>query len=181
MIQAGPRHLRPTFGDDARRPYERITPHPLSPTIGAELEGVSLAGPMDDETFDEVHRALLEYKVIFFRDQDITPEQHVAFAAASATSRRIRSCRIARAIPGDVLKKNERMGGFENVWHSDVTWRLQPSLGSVLLAREVPADRRRHALLRHVRRLRRARRRTCASRSTVCMPSTTSPAPSARS
>jgi hypothetical protein len=38
-----------------------------------------------------------------------------------------------------VLKKNERMGGFENVWHSDVTWRLQPSLGSVLLAREVPA------------------------------------------
>ena len=38
-----------------------------------------------------------------------------------------------------VLKKNDRMGGYENVWHSDVTWRLQPSLGSVLLAREVPA------------------------------------------
>jgi taurine dioxygenase len=37
-----------------------------------------------------------------------------------------------------VLEKNDRIGGYENVWHSDVTWRLAPSLGSVLLAREVP-------------------------------------------
>ena len=42
---------------------------------------MSLTQPIDGETFDEIHRALLEYKVIFFRDQDITPEQHVAFAA----------------------------------------------------------------------------------------------------
>jgi taurine dioxygenase len=37
-----------------------------------------------------------------------------------------------------VLKKSDRMAGYENLWHSDVTWRLAPSLGSVLLAREVP-------------------------------------------
>ena len=37
-----------------------------------------------------------------------------------------------------VLQKNEQIGGYENVWHSDVTWRFAPSLGSVLLAREVP-------------------------------------------
>ena len=140
MIQAGPRHLRPTFGDDARRPYERITPNPLSPTIGAEIGGVSLAEPMDDETFDEVHRALLEFKVIFFRDQDITPEQHVAFAGRFGDLETHPFVPHRESHPQVmVLKKNERMGGFENVWHSDVTWRLQPSLGSVLLAREVPA------------------------------------------
>ena len=140
MLQAGPRHLRPTYGDDERRPYQRITPSPMSPTIGAELGGISLAEPMDDETFDEVHRALLEFKVIFFRDQDITPEQHVAFA------RRFGALETHPFVPHReqypevmVLKKNDRMGGYENVWHSDVTWRLQPSLGSVLLAREVPA------------------------------------------
>ena len=139
-IQAGPRQLRPTYGDDERRPYRRIAPNPMSPTIGAEIDGISLAEPMDTETFDEVHRALLEFKVIFFRDQDITPQQHVAFA------RRFGELETHPFLPHRdgfpevmVLKKNERIGGYENVWHSDVTWRLQPSLGSVLLAREVPA------------------------------------------
>lgn len=137
---AGPRHVRPTYDESERRPYERIAPAPMSPTVGAEIGGVSLAEPLDDQTFAEIHRALLEFKVIFFRDQDITPAQHVAFA------RRFGELEVHPFIPHRdghpevvVLKKNERMGGFENVWHSDVTWRLAPSLGSVLYAREVPA------------------------------------------
>ena len=139
-FQAGPRHLRPTYADDERQPYRRIAPTPLSPTVGAELGGIDLAEEMDDETFTEVHRALLEFKVIFFRDQDLTPEQHVAFARRFGE---LETHPFAPHRDGHpevmVLKKNERMGGLENVWHSDVTWRLQPSLGSVLLAREVPA------------------------------------------
>jgi taurine dioxygenase len=138
-LEAGPRRLRPTFDEAERQPYRRIAPGPLSPTIGAELHGTSLAEPLDDETLAEVRRALLEYKVIFFRDQDITPEQHVAFA------RRFGELEVHPFVPHReghpevmVLKKNERLGGYENVWHSDVTWRLAPSLGSVLLAREVP-------------------------------------------
>jgi taurine dioxygenase len=139
-LHAGPRHLRPTYAESERRPYQRITPEPLSPTVGAEINGVSLCEPIDADTFAEIHRALLEYKVIFFRDQDITPEQHVAFA------RRFGDLETHPFVPHRdgypevmVLKKNDRMGGYENVWHSDVTWRLAPSLGSVLLAREVPA------------------------------------------
>ena len=118
----------------------RIQPEPLSPTVGAEIGGVTLAAPMDAATFAEIHRALLEYKVIFFPDQNITPEQHVTFA------RRFGTLETHPFVPHRdghpevmVLKKNDRMGGYENVWHSDVTWRLAPSLGSVLLAREVPA------------------------------------------
>lgn len=139
-VHAGPRRLRPTYDENARQPYRRIAPAPLSPTVGAELSGVSLAEEIDAGTFDEIHRALLEYKVIFFRDQDITSEQHVAFA------RRFGALETHPFVPHRdghpevmVLKKNEQIGGYENVWHSDVTWRLEPSLGSVLLAREVPA------------------------------------------
>ncbi len=139
-LHAGPRQLRPTYEASERVPYLRITAEPLSPTVGAEIGGVALAEPMDDETFDEIHRALLEYKVIFFRDQNVTREQHVAFA------RRFGGLETHPFVPHRdghpevmVLKKNDRIGGYENVWHSDVTWRLAPSLGSVLLAREVPA------------------------------------------
>ena len=138
-IHAGPRPLRPTYDENERKSYRRIAPAPLSPTVGAEIGGVSLAAPIDDETFDEIHRALLEFKVIFFRDQDITPEQHVAFA------RRFGELEVHPFVPHRdghpevmVLKKNAKIGGYENVWHSDVTWRLAPSLGSVLLAREIP-------------------------------------------
>jgi taurine dioxygenase len=138
-LHAGPRHLRPTYDESERLPYRRIAPAPLSPTVGAEIGGVSLTAPIDDDTLAEIHRALLEHKVIFFRDQDVTPEQHVAFA------RRFGALETHPFVPHRdghpevmVLKKNDRMGGYENVWHSDVTWRLAPSLGSVLLAREVP-------------------------------------------
>jgi len=82
---------------------------------------------------------LLEYKVVFFRDQRISTEQHLAFA------RRFGDLETHPFAPRKdgypevlLLEKNERMGGFENVWHSDVTWRLEPSLGSVLRARKVP-------------------------------------------
>ncbi len=138
-MHPGPRHLRPTYDEAERLPYTRIMPEPLSPTIGAEISGVSLAGTIDDATFEEIHRALLEYKVIFFRDQDMMPEQHVAFA------RRFGDLETHPFVPHRdghpqvmVLKKNDKIGGYENVWHSDVTWRREPSLGSVLLAREVP-------------------------------------------
>jgi taurine dioxygenase len=139
-LQAGPRQLRPTFDEEARAPYRRFTLEPLSPTIGVEIHGPRLAEPMDDETLADVRRALLEYKVIFFRDQDLTPEEHVAFA------RRFGDLEVHPFVPHRdgfpevrVLKKNARLTGYENVWHSDVTWRLEPSLGSVLLARDVPA------------------------------------------
>jgi taurine dioxygenase len=138
-VHPGPRPVQPTYAADERKAYRRIVPEPMSPTIGAEIGGVSLRQPIDEATFDELHRALLEYKVIFFRDQDITPEQHVAFA------RRFGELETHPFVPHRdghpevmVLRKNDKMRGYENVWHSDVTWRQEPSLGSVLLAREVP-------------------------------------------
>ena len=116
-----------------------IVERPLSPTIGAEIDGVDLRDELGDDTIVEIRSALLRWKVIFFRDQDITAEQHIAFA------RRFGELEIHPATPAgqehpEVLRishgPNSR--GRENNWHSDVTWRATPSLGSVLRAIELP-------------------------------------------
>ena len=52
---------------------------PLAGSLGAEIHGVDLSKPLDDQTFDKIHQAWLDHIVIFFRDQNITPEQHIAF------------------------------------------------------------------------------------------------------
>ena len=57
-----------------------ITVRPLQPTIGAEISGVDLRYPLSEATRDEIRTAILDYKVVFFRDQDLDRDQHAAFA-----------------------------------------------------------------------------------------------------
>src|SRR3982750_3674292 len=64
---------------DEGAPYETITIDKLTPIIGAEAGGIDLSQPPHPRQQDEVHRALAENSVIFFRDQHITPDQHLAF------------------------------------------------------------------------------------------------------
>ncbi len=59
--------------------FQRIEVKPVAGALGAEVGGVDLAN-VDDETFAEIRRALHENLVIFFREQDMTPEQQLAFA-----------------------------------------------------------------------------------------------------
>ena len=124
-------------------PYTRFSLRLLAPTIGAEVEGVSLADPVDEELFAQLNRALLEWKVLFFRDQRITGEQQVAFARNWGPLETHPFIKIAVDQPEETpevvrFEKGPQMGGYENVWHSDVTWRERPSLGSILRAIEVP-------------------------------------------
>ncbi|MCL4127840.1 UNVERIFIED_CONTAM: hypothetical protein GTU68_037318 [Idotea baltica] len=116
-----------------------IAVHPLSPTIGAELSGFDLSVPQTDEQFGQIRQALLDWKVVFFRDQDLSHDQHLAFG------RRFGELEVhpfADEHPDypEVLQitHDAQSHGFENIWHSDVTWRLAPSLGSVLLMKEAP-------------------------------------------
>ncbi len=118
--------------------FERIGVVPLGATIGAEVRGVDL-GQLDDPTAAEIERAFLEFKVLFFRDQDLTTEQHLAFARRFGE---LEEHPFLKSKPGYAsiveFAKDERVIGVENVWHHDVTWRQRPSLGSVLRAVDVP-------------------------------------------
>lgn len=112
---------------------------PLTPAIGAEIHGVDLASPDIADAVPAIRAALLDHGVIFFRDQQLTQEQHIAFA------RHFGKLEVHPATPADqpnpeVLRiaHGPKSRGQENNWHSDVTWREKPSLGSILLAREVP-------------------------------------------
>src|ERR1035438_7617265 len=60
--------------------HDALAIRPLQPTIGAEIEGVDLRYPLSDATRDQIKAAILEYKVVFFRDQDTDRDQHAAFA-----------------------------------------------------------------------------------------------------
>ncbi len=118
---------------------ERLTLLPMTPTIGAEVEGVDLSRPLEARTVAALRHALLDWKVLFFRDQDITTEQHLAFARNFGD---LEVHPFAPQKPGypEVLAitHDANSRGKENTWHSDVTWRLEPSLGSILRALEIP-------------------------------------------
>ena len=111
----------------------------MSATIGAELSGIDLTSELSDAAIAEIRRALIEFKVIFFRDQAIDAETHVAFA------KRFGELEIHPFIQANSkhkelvhFAKSANVGGYENGWHSDVSWRATPSMGAVLHAVEVP-------------------------------------------
>src|SRR6476620_638203 len=112
---------------------------PLAATIGAEIDGVRLGEELPDTTIAELRHALLDYKVLCFRDQSVTAAQHVAFA------RRFGELEVHPFIPANGefpelvrFAKSADVGGYENGWHSDVSWRAVPSMAAVLHAVAVP-------------------------------------------
>lgn len=118
---------------------DSLTLSPLTPTIGAEVSGVDLSRPLDAGTVAALRQALLDWKVLFFRDQAIDTDQHLAFARCFGE---LEVHPFAPQKPGypEVLAitHDRDNRGKENTWHSDVTWRLEPSLGSILRAIELP-------------------------------------------
>ncbi|MCH9670393.1 MAG: TauD/TfdA family dioxygenase [Gammaproteobacteria bacterium] len=112
---------------------------PLSPSIGAELSGVDLREPLESGLRDEIYAALLQWKVVFFRDQALSTDQHLDFARQFGVLEQHPFAPHKRDFPEVLsIRHGEKHPGFENRWHSDVTWRLEPSLGSVLRCLECP-------------------------------------------
>jgi taurine dioxygenase len=110
-----------------------------TPTIGAEIGGIDLREPLDDATCTALRRALVKFKVLFFRDQDITPAQHVSMA------RRFGELEVHPAFPHHpdhpelvIIGRNDSKRGRENLYHSDVSWREIPSMGSMLRCVQCP-------------------------------------------
>jgi len=115
---------------------------PIAGALGAEVLGVDLAAPIEDGRFAEIRQAFHDHSVIFFRDQDITPEQHIAFARRFGP---INVNRFFSTVPGhpeiaEVRKEPEQKKNIGEAWHTDHSYDEIPALGSMLLAREVPAQ-----------------------------------------
>ncbi|MRH93022.1 taurine dioxygenase [Nocardia sp. SYP-A9097] len=123
-------------------PYTTFTLSPTTPTVGAEISGIRLTGDLPAGTFAELRRALLEWKVLFFRDQDIDRSEHRAFAQRWGALEQHPFFKYAQPGQTDVdvatLAKDAMTGGVENLWHNDVTWHTHPSFAAILRAVEVP-------------------------------------------
>ena len=120
--------------------WETFEVDQLGATIGGEVRGLDLTRPLADEVVAELRQALYDFKVLFFRDQPLNPEQHVAFA------RRFGELEVHPFLPSNTgepelvrFEKHAKVGGYENGWHADVTWRECPSMGAILHAAKVPA------------------------------------------
>ncbi|MEC9395629.1 MAG: TauD/TfdA family dioxygenase [Actinomycetota bacterium] len=121
------------------RAWDHFDARMLGSTVGAELTGLDLSRDLPQGAVEEVQKALDAYKVVFFRDQHLSAEQHLAFA------RRFGDLEVHPFIPSTEeqpelvrFRKGNDTAGYENSWHHDVTWRECPSRSTILRAVEVP-------------------------------------------
>jgi len=126
----------------------RIEIRPLAGSFAAEVVGLDLHQPLDEADFRRIHRAHLDHHVLVFRDQRITPEQQVAF------SRRFGPLQIhvlhqfqlkdhpEILIVSNIVENGKPvgLGDAGHFWHSDLSYVEKPSLGSMLLAQELPSE-----------------------------------------
>ncbi len=123
--------------------YQSIEVRKVTPVIGAEILGVDLSKPLGNQTFQEIHDAWMENQVIFFRDQEITHDQHKDFGRRFGELHWHPAVRPQIADHPEILvihadEKSKRVAGED--WHSDVSCDAEPPMGSILYLKEIPPD-----------------------------------------
>ncbi len=115
----------------------------LTPAIGAEVSGVDLSKPLSNSTVSALHDALMAHQVLFFRDQDLSIEQHKAFGRLfgellvhPAAKAEVEGHPEIRVVHSDETTKV----ATGEVWHSDMSCEPEPPLGSILYMHRNPAS-----------------------------------------
>ena len=112
---------------------------PLTPTIGALIEGVDIAQPVSDDLLHEIRQAFLKHQVVFFEDQHITPVQHRDFAAQFGTLHTHPLYPGVPEAPELFILDNHKDNPTDNdSWHTDVTFIETPPMASILFAKLLP-------------------------------------------
>ncbi|OZI26092.1 taurine dioxygenase [Bordetella genomosp. 9] len=127
-------------------PPQSIDIRPLSGPLGAEVLGLDLSRPLNDEDFRRIHRAHLDHHVLVFRDQRITPRQQIDFSRRFGPLQIhvLRNFQLAghpEVLVVSNIKENGQpigLGDAGAFWHSDLSYKDKPSLGSLLHAQELP-------------------------------------------
>ncbi|MEO1966829.1 TauD/TfdA family dioxygenase [Hyphomonas sp.] len=109
------------------------------PGVGAEITGIDLK-KLSEAEFDAIRQAYADHGVIFFRDQDLSEEDHIAFAERWAP---INVNRFFAAHPdypqiAMVAKEKDQKDNIGGGWHTDHSYDVEPAMGSILVARELP-------------------------------------------
>ena len=121
--------------------YKTIQVNPLSPALGAEIGNVDIARGIGEEQFAELRQAYIDYAVIFLRDQDITPQQHIEFAERWGKINVNRFFQAVETHPviAELRKEADQNENIGSAWHTDHSYDQVPAMGSILYALEVPS------------------------------------------
>ncbi len=121
--------------------YARIAVEPLAGVLGAEVGGVTLAGLADDAAWNEIRRAFVDYSVLVFRDQALTPADLMAVGERFGAPCHYPFVTGMDGYPFvfEVIKEPDETTNFGGGWHSDTTYLPQPPLATLLHAVETPA------------------------------------------
>lgn len=113
---------------------------PLTGAMGAEIHGIDLAQDLDAKTFGAVHQVLLDYGVIFFRNQNITPAQQMAFAQRWGNVHLHPHMPCLADHPGiiEIVKKEDDTTVFGANWHTDQMFTPTPARYTILYAKQIP-------------------------------------------
>jgi taurine dioxygenase len=113
---------------------------PIAGALGAEIAGINLAQDLDGGTIAAIRRAWLDHLVIFFRDQNLSPERFLAFARHFGEAVEYPFISGIEGFPliTPVIKLEHERVNFGGLWHSDTAYLERPPMGTMLVAREVP-------------------------------------------
>jgi len=120
--------------------YKEIGVTPQSTALGAVISGIDLSKEPSKRAMAELEDAFGRYSVIFFRDQNLTPQQHIVMAKRWGA---INVNRFFKPLDGypqiaQVIKEANQKENIGGTWHTDHSYDLIPAMGSMLYAREVP-------------------------------------------
>ncbi|MEK9847283.1 MAG: TauD/TfdA family dioxygenase [Rhodospirillaceae bacterium] len=113
---------------------------PASSSIGAEVWGVDLATPLTESIYKKIRNSLCEWGVLFFKKQNLTPEDHVRLGRYFGELHVSKTITKVKGHPliAEVRKEPQQKRNIGGNWHSDHSFASEPPLGSILVARELP-------------------------------------------
>ncbi len=135
-----PESLAEVQTERLRRNYRYLEVRPIAGALGAEIQGVDIARPLEREVVSEIRQAFLDHLVLFFRNQELTPQEQLAFAQQFGQPmeypqmKGLPECPLITA----VIKLEHERVNFGGVWHSDTTYLERPPMASILYAVETP-------------------------------------------
>lgn len=128
--------------NDLPHTYNGFAAEPYTSNTGVVIHGLDLRLPQSTAVQAELRVALANHGVLFFRDQTLTPEQHIAFTRVFGDVAEVKAFfpRLENHPEIEIVESTAQKPKAANNWHADITWRDNPPLGTSLYAQVVPAS-----------------------------------------